>query len=158
MSTLQNVGLTVCVCSVAACIISLLVPSGKTQKLLNLVIGVFLIVSIIIPLKGIFKDIKLEQSVENTPESIIEDSESGYEKQVISTTADNLVTALNSLLEQEDIHPKNIKISLSKGNENSIYISKINIYISKEDKSKISRIRQICEDNFKKTPLIIAEN
>lgn len=158
MTVIQSVALTVCVCAIGTALISMLIPNGKTEKIVNLVVGVFLVASILLPLKGVFDEIKISAPLSQYSEKSVTQSEQTYENEVIQLTADNLVIALNTLLEQNEIYPNDIKLNLSKGKQDSIYISKINIYIKKEDKSKVTQIIKLTEENFKITPLVVAES
>lgn len=94
----------------------------------------------------------------NTEEYSIESqtaSNDEYERLVLTTTAENLVKAANELLLSNDIHAENIEIRIKKTEDNSIYISNIYIYISKELEYKTEEIKRIIGSNMSKEPVII---
>ena len=82
-------------------------------------------------------------------------SEKEYEKLILNATADNLVVAANDLLISENITAENIEIGIKKSDNNSIYISRIYIYISKDSESKIDDIKRIISTNMSKEPVVI---
>ncbi len=124
------------------------------KKTVNLVLGLFLITSMIMPILGlasVLKDnVKLPQEALDS-----ELYEYEYDDLVLSQTAKNLVSAANSLLSSENIYADNIEISLKKADDNSIYISSINIYISKEYEQKAGVITKVIGSNMSKEPVII---
>ena len=78
-----------------------------------------------------------------------------YEKLVLTTTAENLVKAANELLLSNDIQAENIEIGIKKSDDDSIYISSIYIYISKELEYKTEEIKRIIGSNMSKEPVVI---
>lgn len=155
MSSLKAVAVTVCVCCIACSIIGIIAPNGRMKKILNLVLGAFLTVSMIIPLIGLSSSFSKDMYVD-TSEFVSPDiDEKEYEKMILNKTADNLVLAANYLLLSEDVTVDNIEIGIKKSDTNSIYISKINIYINDVDKDKAEQIKSIITRNMSKEPVII---
>ena len=155
MTALYNTSVIVCVCCVVCSMLSMLAPFGRTKKIINLILGFFLISSMIVPLVSLFTENKFSLSLHSSsPDSYYTD-EKEYEKMVLKKTADNLVLATNDLLSAENIKPDNIMITLKKSDNNSIYISKINIYISKAYKNRAEDILKIITANMCIEPEII---
>ncbi len=155
MSTLSSVSVTACACCVACCILSLIFPDGTMKKTLNLVMGAFLICSMLIPIIGGVKAISFEYQTDDKSFSVDEDYSQIYEEEVLTKTAENLVVVANDLLKSENIVAENIKVGIKKSDNNSIYISTINIYISESDTDKIDSIKRIIERNMSKEPVVI---
>ncbi len=158
MSALRSAAVIACVCCVACSVISLVAPLGRMRKTVNLILGLFIICSMLIPLVGVFTtdvpDLNLEEQYYDKSFSKEE-----YEKLVLNETADNLVVAANDLLISENIVVDNIEIGIKKSDNNSIYISRIYIYISKDSESKVDDIKRTISSNMSKEPVvIISEN
>ncbi|MBQ2972023.1 MAG: stage III sporulation protein AF [Ruminococcus sp.] len=154
MNALRSMSVIACVCCIACSLISIIAPLGKMRKIVNLVLGLFIICSMLIPLVGLFTtdipDLNLEEQY-----SDLSLNEKEYEKLILNETADNLVVAANELLLSENIQVDNIEIGIKKTDNNSIYISRINIYISKDLDSRADAIKRIISTNMSKEPVVI---
>ncbi len=133
----------------------MLFPLTVTKKTVSFVMGAFMICSMLIPLIGAITSftVDYEQSDE-----IIEgdyDYEGQLEKEVLNKTAENLVVATNDLLTSEGITPEDIKISIGKSDNNSIYISSIYIYITEQDRERTEYINNLIARNMVKEPVVI---
>ncbi len=154
MNALKSASMIACVCCVACSIVSLVTPMGRMKKTVNLILGLFIICSMMIPIIGLFTTEKPKTSFD---ESMFYDTNSKeeYEKLVLNETADNLVKAANSILLAENIKAENIEIGLKRSQTDSIYISRINIYINKENENKVDDIKKIISVNMSKEPVVI---
>lgn len=156
MSALRSSAVVVCVCCIACSVVGVVVPDGRMKKIVNLIFGAFLVLSLFIPLIGlshtiVAKDYSLElQEIEK----VVPDDKA-YEQMVLNNTADNLVKAADDLLKAEGIYAENIELGIKKSDNNSIYISKINIYINENDAVRIQNIKSIIERNMSKEPVVI---
>lgn len=155
MDMLSKMSVIVCVCCIVCSIISMFVPLGRMNKTLNLVLGLFLLTSIIIPVVSLFSGLSSEISLNFSDISQSTSADIDYDKLVLNTTADNLVKAADELLKNEDVNAKNITLSLKKTEDNSIYISDIVIYITKEYMHREDDIKKIVSTNMSKEPVIV---
>ena len=155
MNALRSASVVLCVCCVATSVISVLIPSGRMKKIINLVLGLFLICSMIIPIFGFISTASSDFNIEENPLNISTPDEYLYEKEVLKRTADNLVLVANDMLSNENIECENIEIGLKKSDNNSIYISCINIYISNDMIEKTEDIKKIIRINMMKEPVVI---
>lgn len=157
MSALSQVSVVVCVCSIACSIVSIIIPIGRMRKIISMVLGVFLLCSMILPLLGLFTS--FDSNINIDEKNYIDEyqSDSSYDDLVLDKTADNLVLAANNLLLSEKIEVDNIRVGIKKDENNSIYISSIYIYISKENENKTEDIKRIIGTNMSKEPVIIID-
>ena len=125
------------------------------KKTLNLILGMFLLCSMVVPLIGLFSTTSYEFDFDEYSMDVKQDSNSDYESLVLTQTADNLVIAANDLLLSSDIEADNIRVDLKKTDDNSIYISSIYIYINKDYEDKAEEIKRIIGSNMSKEPVII---
>ena len=125
------------------------------KKTLNLILGMFLLCSMVVPLIGLFSTTSHEFDINEYNLDVKQDSNSDYESLVLTQTADNLVIAANDLLLSRDIKADNIRVGIKKTDDNSIYISSIYIYINKDYEDKAEEIKRIIGSNMSKEPVII---
>lgn len=154
MNALKSASMIACVCCIACSVVSLITPMGRMRKTVNLILGLFIICSMLIPVVGLVTTKETEFSLE---ESVFENmnSEEEYEKLVLNETADNLVKAANDLLLSENIEAENISIGIKRTESDSIYISRINIYINKDYENMVEDIKRIISINMSKEPVVI---
>ncbi len=117
--------------------------------------GVFMISSMIIPMLSVFDSFKTNFEYSDNVYDNTAYTQQDYDELVLSKTADNLVQVSNELLLSEDIVAENIEVGIKKSDSNRIYISTINIYITKEYEDRISDIKKIIFSNMSKEPVII---
>ena len=125
------------------------------KKTLNLILGMFLLCSMVVPLIGLLSTTSYQLDFDEYSMDVKQDSNSDYESLVLTQTADNLVIAANDLLLSRDIEADNIRVVLKKTDDNSIYISSIYIYINKDYEDKAEEIKRIIGSNMSKEPVII---
>lgn len=131
---------------------------SASKKLIGLVMGAFLAVCMLAPVKSAFEGVFT--AVEDMP-SEQEYSMAGDEaiqKQVLSDTRSGLETALTDLLAQNGIDIRRAEIILALTDENRVIISGIGIYINEGAERDTERITQITENNFSIRPQIITEH
>lgn len=154
MSSIQSASIIACICCIACSFISLVVPFGRMRKTVNLVLGLFVLCSMLIPIIGAFSTEKITFDIDESTYTC-SDYSTEYEKDVLNKTADNLVVAANNLLSQENINVDNIAVGIKKSASGSIYISRINIYINKSLESDVDKIKSIISINMSKEPVVI---
>lgn len=157
MSSLYSVVAIVCSSAIICTLLSNFVTDGSTKKILNLVLGAFIVCSMIMPIKNVVTNFDTNISQYKTSGEIISTSDEVYSKQLVNLTKNNLEQALTDILLQSNITVNNAKIILSIRDNNSIIISDISIYISKEYSKNADLISNIVEENFGVVPNIITE-
>lgn len=157
MSSIYSVVAIVCSSAVICTLLSNFVTDGSTKKILNLVLGAFMVCSLIMPIKNAVANFDTNISQYKTSDEIISTSDEAYNKQIVNLTKSNLEQALADLLLQNNITINKAKIILSITDNNSIIISDISIYISNEYSQKADFISNIVQENFGVVPNIITE-
>ncbi len=120
-------------------------------------LGAFIICSLIIPVKNAFADFNLNLSQYESSDELSASYDEAYEKQVVNQTKANLEKTLEQILEQNSIKINSCEIILSVKGDNSIIISSISIYISKEYTPYSDNISSITQQNFGVKPNVITE-
>ena len=151
--------LTAVICSsaVICTILSNFVTDSGTKKILNLILGAFIVCSLIVPIKNAVGEINIALDDYNTSQEITSTADEAYSNEVINITEKNLEQTLTDILKQNDIEINSSKIILALSDENRIIISYIGIYISKEYTLYADLISEIVYDNFTVVPNIMTE-
>ena len=158
MNGIATVALTVCCASLICALVSNFVSDQSIKRVLNLVLGAFVICSLIFPVRAAVNSIKGEydEITAGANEAATFD-EAAYNAQIVSRTRKNLEQTLTALLNQNGIYPNKTEIILSVKDDNSIIISQARIYID-EGCSQTDIISDLTLQNFGITPNIITEN
>ena len=133
------------------------VSDSSVKRVLNLVLGAFMVCSLIFPVKSAVQGIREEipESSQSAVQSATAD-EAQYNRQIVAETRKNLENTLTALLNQNDIYPESVEVILSVKHDNSIIISHIGIYIDKSC-TETDKILELTAQNFGITPNIITE-
>lgn len=153
MSTVTNIAVVLCTCVIACILIKMLVPQGRTQKTMNIIITAFLIIVMISPIKNCIAS-GSSLDISTPDESQIMDE---YNSKVLSQTQDNLRNSLISLLTQNGINFEDVFVKLKTDNENGIIIDYIYIYLSENNIGQSSDAIKLTEENFSITPEIVVK-
>ena len=153
MNTVTNMAVVLCTCVIACILVKMLVPQGRTQKTMNIIITAFLIMVMISPIKSLLSSTS-SLEIFTPDESQIMDE---YNSRVLSQTQDNLRNSLLSLLQQNGINPDDVFVKLKADNENGIIIDYIYIYLNENSRVKSSDAIKVTEENFSITPEIVVK-
>lgn len=153
MNTVTNMAVVLCTCVIACILVKMLVPQGRTQKTMNIIITAFLIMVMISPIKSLLSSTS-SLEIFTPDESQIMDE---YNSKVLSQTQDNLRNSLLSLLQQNGINPDDVFVKLKTDNENGIIIDYIYIYLNENSRVKSSDAIKVTEENFNITPEIVVK-
>lgn len=157
MNGLGAVAVSVCCASLICALVSNFVSDSSVKRVLNLVLGAFMVCSLIFPIKSAVQGIREEisESSQSAVQSATVD-EAQYNRQIVAETRKNLENTLTALLNQNGIYPKSVEVILSVKHDNSIIISRIGIYIDKSC-TQTDKILELTAQNFGITPNIITE-
>ena len=153
MNTVTNMAVVLCTCVIACILVKMLVPQGRTQKTMNIIITAFLIIVMISPIKNCIAS-GSSLDISTPDESQIMDE---YNSKVLSQTQDNLRNSLISLLTQNGINFEDVFVKLKTDNENGIIIDYIYIYLSENNIGQSSDAIKLTEENFSITPEIVVK-
>lgn len=154
MNEISAVTIAICASALICTLVMNFVSDGGTRKIINIVLGAFVICSMIIPVKNLVTGISNSPAEITAPEELTATADEAYSKQIVSQTRANLESALKSLLQQNNIEISSCEIILSLTDENSIIISSISIYINQEYTQHADTIDEIVFQNFSVHPNI----
>lgn len=157
MKEIFTVVSVICASALICTLVSTFITSGSTKKILNLVLGAFMICCLIMPVKNALKGFNINVSDYEPADEITATDDEAYNREVLSQTRKNLESTLNDLLLQNGVKINGCKIILAQSDENSIIISLISIYINKEYAVNTDLIVRITEQNFGVSPSVLTE-
>ncbi len=157
MNGIFTVITAICATTLICTLVSNFVSDGSTKKIINLVLGAFIICSLIVPVKNALTQFDVNISEYETADDLTATDDELYNKEILNSTKENLEKSLTDILLQNSIKINDGKIILALTDENSIIISSISIYISKEYMQYTDLISEIVLQNFGVMPNIMTE-
>jgi hypothetical protein len=157
MNGIATVALTVCCASLICALVSNFVSDQSIKRVLNLVLGAFVVCSLFFPVRAAVNGIKngYDELTENYEAAATFD-EAAYNAQIVAQTRKNLEQTLTAILNQNGIYPQKTEIILSIRDDNSIIILQARIYIDKGC-TQTGLISQLTIHSFGIEPNIITE-
>lgn len=157
MKNLFSVVIIICAASLICTLLSTFITDGSTKKIVNLVLGAFIICSLISPIISAFSSVDVNLSEYETSDNVISSNDEAYSNEVLRQTQINLENSAKDILLQNGIIINSCKIILANEDENRIIISSISIYISEENSGRTQNIQEIIKDNFGINPNVVTE-
>lgn len=147
---------SLCISLVLCALVRMFAPSGATSKILSVVIGMFMLCSMISPVCSLVKNFNMDEG-EVFDERIAKNLAASYDNEVLTRTTNYINEYANSILESISVKPDNIKTVVAVSESKGIYIKEISIYINKTDVQKSDEIVRMLEDSLGCKPQIISE-
>lgn len=157
MNEILTVTSAICASALICTLVSNFVTDGSTKKIICLVLGAFIICSMIVPIKNAVNGISEEITETDISDSAVSTDDEAYSREILKQTRINLESALNDLILQNGVEINSCEIILAVTDDNSIIISSVSIYISKEYTQYSDLISEVTFQNFSVQPNIITE-
>lgn len=157
MNELLAVTSAICASALICTLVSNFVTDGSTKKIVSLVLGAFIICSMIVPIKNAVNGFNEEIAETDISDSAVSTDDEAYRREILKQTRSNLESALKDLLLQNGVEINSCEIILALTDDNSIIISSVSIYISKEYTQYTDLISEVTFQNFSVQPNIITE-
>ena len=157
MNELFAVTAAICASALICTLVSNFVTDGSTKKIICLVLGAFIICSMIVPIKNAVNGFSEEIAETDIADSAVSTDDEAYSREILKQTRKNLESALKDLLLQNGVEINSCEIILAVTDDNSIIISSVSIYISKEYTQYSDLISEVTFQNFSVQPNIITE-
>lgn len=157
MNELLAVTSAICASALICTLVSNFVTDGSTKKIISLVLGAFIICSMIVPIKNAVNGFSEEIAETDISDLAVSTDDEAYSREILKQTRSNLESALKDLLLQNGVEINSCEIILAVTDDNSIIISSVSIYISKEYTQYSDLISEITFQNFSVQPNIITE-
>ena len=111
----------------------------------------------IVPIKNAVNGFSEEIAETDIADSAVSTDDEAYSREILKQTRKNLESALKDLLLQNGVEINSSEIILAVTDDNSIIISSVSIYISKEYTPYSDNISSITQQNFGVKPNVITE-
>lgn len=157
MNEILAVTSAICASALICTLVSNFVTDGGTKKIISLVLGAFIICSMVVPIKSAVNGFNKEISETKIPDAPVSTDDEAYGREILKQTRKNLESALRDLLRQNGVEINSCEIILAVTDDNSIIISSVSIYIYKEYTQYTDLISEITFQNFSVQPNIITE-
>ena len=155
MNTIATVIMVICVVAISCSLINIVVPKGNTGKILSTVLGVFILCSMIMPIKNAIQNFSVNINIPPQSESLTASADEAYNTAVITETENILENQAILYLSQSGVNVSDISISLASDEKGGIYIDGIIIYIQKEEESKTQLIIEKIKEKFEVIPSVV---
>ena len=157
MNEILAVTSAICASALICTLVSNFVTDGSTKKIICLVLGAFIICSMVVPIKNAVNGFSEEIAETDISDSAVSTDDEAYSREILKQTRKNLESALKDLLLQNGVEINSCEIILAVTDDNSIIISSVSIYISKEYTQYSDLISEVTFQNFSVQPNIITE-
>ena len=157
MSGLYTVVFAVCAASVICSLLSGFVTDGSLKRVLNLVMGAFLVCSMMIPVSKAVMEFRPETDGLSSYEELTATADGAVGAEVVARTRENLENTLTAFLEQNGVAPRGCEIILAETENQSIIISRISIYIDRNDSPRTELIAELTKQHFGIVPRVVTE-
>lgn len=124
----------ICLSSTVCVILELIMPSGKMEKVLKVVLGLFIVVSLILPISNGIPKFNLRLKTEKINKKYTDSFVESLNKQFETLAQNNLKSVIEETLKEIGIKNEKIEIFMDTNQDNCISISKCNIYIPRDFK------------------------
>ena len=157
MNEIFAVTSAICASALICTLVSNFVTDGSTKKIISLVLGAFIICSMIVPIKNAVNGFSEEIAETDISDYSVSTNDEAYSREILKQTRSNLESALKDLILQNGVEINSCEIILAVTDDNSIIISSVSIYISKEYTQYSDLISEVTFQNFSVQPNIITE-
>lgn len=135
---------------VISALIEFLIPPGKMEKILNMVLGTFVVCSFIITIPSLKNNLNI--LLKNTLNSQELKKQQHMEEKIKSQTSDltrkNIEAIIRRYLNNIGIIPQKIEVLMDIGKDNCIIMTKCKIYISENSKISKDTIKKSLENDL----------
>lgn len=129
-----------------AALLKILAPSGSCEKVIRLVVSIFVLVCIVTCFKSVADEInisEIEAPVKN---------DSQFDESVLKLTGDYLAEYVNKLLLSENINAERVEVSVIRDENDVINITDISIYLNKSLAAYKSKAEEIITSSLNISP------
>ncbi len=151
MEELTSWATAVCTVAVICTLFEMLAPSGNISKMLNFVLGLFLVVAVLVPFANMIESNSLNfKSIE------FKEEEFTLSEKVSDLTIASGKSAIEKLvaqcMEEKEIPYKKIVVNMDSSDGYSIDIIRVEIYVSAEYRNSLAEIQNAVKEKTGITP------
>lgn len=158
MNKIKDWSALLCITAIICTLIEFLIPPGKIEKTLNMVLGTFMVCAFIMPISTLKNNLNssFEGIFSNTPTLSQKATQENLNNQVFEETKKNVETVIMRYLKNRQIIPEKVEVLMDINKDNCIVMIRCKIYISKNyENLKDSIISSVEKDLNIKTEVIV---
>ena len=137
MNGIKEWSAILCLAALASCMLEMIIPSGRMEKIMRFVLGGFLLCAMISPISNLdfhFPDLEVSGS------SQAQSFSAHFEQQVVDAARDNVEGLVGQKLREAQIPYKKVEAVMDTSSSDSIGISKLIVTTDNpEDKIRIQK-------------------
>lgn len=158
MNMIKEWSALLCITAIICTLIEFLIPPGKIEKTLNMVLGTFMVCAFIMPISTLKNNLNssFEGIFSNTPTLSQKATQEILNNQVFEETKKNVETVIMRYLKNRQIIPEKVEVLMDINKDNCIVMIRCKIYISKNYENLKDSIISSVEKNLNiKTEVIV---
>ena len=158
MPTVQHWSSIIILCAAACVLIEFLIPQGSVGKIMNSVLGVFMLCAVILPFTN--QKIKFDLNLKNlqqkkeTNEKKFSETLEGQTENIFKSSMKSVVAGV---LRDINVTALKIEIFMDKSEEGSISIIKCKVFVDKRDEERTGKIKEEIEGKLKISAEVLAD-
>ena len=144
MESVSHWALGVCICSVTACIVEILVSDTRLEKNIRLVLGAFMLCAVVLPLGSLVSDITAPDiSGEIYSDTSLPEMISGQREEYIGSVLEELI---KKKLSDKGITPAEVEVKTDIDDSMSISIITSEITLSRKDSKRAAEVSRFIKN------------
>lgn len=152
MNSVAYAAAVICAVSIGASLMSVILPSSDTRRVMITVLGAFILCSLFFSVKNAAETFEFKFDVPAIQKSLTASADEAYEKAVIKKTKSQLESYLVNYLISKGYKIKSAEIKLNTDDKKGIYTERIRIYIYKSELINAGNIISLTENKFEVKP------
>lgn len=137
----------VCAVAVVCSIIELVAPKGEINKMINFILGLFLVVSVLFPVANSLKldNFRIDDTQNYSQNFTFQEDTDNLTIQVGKSAIEKLIA---NALDQQNINYKKIIVNMDSSTGDSIDIIRAEIYVDKSYRNNLIQVQDIVEKSI----------
>lgn len=157
MSGIREWSSVIVLAALAAGILQYLMPSGSMEKVTRLVIGAFVICSILVPIGKLAKQADVQAFAQENSALPNVQYQNMVNKQTLDAAQAAVRTVVIASLAEKGIPCKNVALSMDTNEDGRISITKVFVSLDQKDLSRIQETKKLLEQELGLTTEVTAD-
>ncbi len=157
MDSIFDCATAICLSVVVCSLVRMLVPTGNTQRIISVVLGVFTMMSIIAPVYDLVSSVEISNS-EYESRIEIGEYQNKIDNAVLAQTGEYINQYVSSLMSSSDCDIDKMETNVAINDKGEIYIKEINLYINSFTATESDKATDIVYDTLNIKPNILVRN
>ncbi|WP_283607585.1 stage III sporulation protein AF [Faecalispora anaeroviscerum] len=157
MSGVREWSSVIVLAALAAGILQYLMPGGSMEKVTRLVIGAFVICSILLPVGRLTKQFDVQAFAQDGSAAPNQQYQDTVNQQTAETAEAAVRTVVISALSEKGIQCKNVALNMDTNEDGRISITKVFVSLDQKESGKLQETKQLLEQELGLTTEVTAD-